>query len=134
MSKCDRTAAARGIFLRTFSTHGAVGQCNIGSRSHLDHHVLIENLQVYDAEISCIASISSRPPSIRFDSGGGHPADTDDRWHASTTLTDADSKEFEHVKLLRSGVGAENIRVDVEVRWPEPGDFDHLTVTIKVGS
>ncbi|MCD2453832.1 hypothetical protein GO003_026000 [Methylicorpusculum oleiharenae] len=130
--KCSKSKSVQGLYLKAFSGQGSTTICTIGTNPHLNHHVYIENLQLYDADISCTGSITSNPYSVYFDSGVANPIDTCLKWYASANLPEGGSKEFQHVKLIACGAGHENVFAEVSISWPDPNEAESLTVSIEV--
>jgi hypothetical protein len=129
--RCKKVSTeAQGIVVKTFSGLNESPICTIGSRSHLDHYISVENLQVHPASVIIHGLITSRPKSVRFSSPDKN--DSDSCWNAWTELPDYGRKAFDHVQLLACGRTHENVIVHIKVRWPDPEWQEEANMAIEV--
>jgi len=128
--KCKRTNSAPGLFVTSYSGYKNKAMCTVPANDHLRHHIVVENLQLYDADVTCQGFIRARPPSLSFLSTVA--GDTSMNWTGIVSLHQDTSKEFQHVEIHACGAGRENIIAEVTVVWPDPHEQTTLSISIEV--
>lgn len=118
--KCKAAAQPLNVHVETFcgvhNNRKFRAMCDLRKSDTVFHVVQLHNLNTYPLVVTCVGSIKSDPPKVKFVSS--NPSDSETQWTSRVKLGNNLTHDLTHVQLipLQNALGNEEIHTTVTIR------------------